>query len=226
MTPDYGKAFGLWRSAAAEPWAKYTHHDFVEGLRMGTLPRASFLHYLVQDYVFLIHFSRAWALAIAKAETLEEMKIAAGTVNALVNEEMQLHVRTCAEAGISEEQLFAAVEERENMAYTRYVLEAGYSGDFLDLMAALAPCVLGYGEIGARLQATMTSDVYEDWINTYASEDNQSLCKAVGGLIDTALERRVGPEFTASPRWATLTHRFETATRLEVAFWDMGMRGS
>ncbi len=225
MTPDYGKAFDLWRSAAAGPWAQYTRHDFVEGLGAGTLPRASFLHYLVQDYVFLIHFSRAWALAIAKAETLEEMKIAAGTVNALVNEEMQLHVRTCAGAGIFEEQLFAAVEERENMAYTRYVLEAGYSGDFLDLMAALAPCVLGYGEIGARLQSTMTSDVYEDWINTYASEDNQSLCKAVGGLIDTALERRVGADFPASPRWTTLTHRFETATRLEVGFWDMGMRG-
>ena len=41
-----------------------------------------------------------------------------------------------------------AEEALGNLAYTRYVLEAGFSGDFLDLMAALAPCVLGYGEIG------------------------------------------------------------------------------
>lgn len=226
MTPDYGKAFGLWRDAAADPWAQYTHHKFVEGLRTGSLPRASFLHYLVQDYVFLIHFSRAWALAIAKAETLDEMKIAAGTVNALVNEEMQLHVKTCAAAGISEDQLFNAVEERENMAYTRYVLEAGYSGDFLDLMAALAPCVMGYGEIGERLAAEKTSDEYAEWIGTYGSADYRAMCCDVGAMIDAALARRVGPDFAASPRWGTLCHRFESATRLEVGFWDMGLRGA
>lgn len=224
--PDYGRAFGLWRAAAADPWAQFMGHDFVEGLRTGTLPRASFLHYLVQDYVFLIHFSRAWALAIAKAETLEEMKIAAGTVNALVNEEMQLHVKTCAAVGISEDQLFNAIEERENMAYTRYVLEAGYSGDFLDLMAALAPCVMGYGEIGARLAAGKTSDDYAEWIGTYGSDDYQAMCRDVGAMIDAALVRRVGADFAASPRWATLCHKFKSATRLEVGFWDMGLRGS
>jgi len=224
--PDYGRAFGLWRAAAAGPWADYTRHDFVEGLRTGGLPRASFLHYLVQDYVFLIHFSRAWALAIAKAETLDEMKIAAGTVNALVNEEMQLHVGICAEAGISEDQLFTAVEERENMAYTRYVLEAGYSGDFLDMMAALAPCVMGYGEIGARLAGEKTSDLYADWINTYAGEDYQGLCVSVGEMIDKAMVARLGDDPQASPRWAALSDRFLTATRLEAGFWDMGLRGA
>ena len=58
MTPDYGKAFGLWRDAAAGPWADYTRHEFVEGLRTGSLPRASFLHYLLQhlsDVLFVLH---------------------------------------------------------------------------------------------------------------------------------------------------------------------------
>ena len=41
--------------------------DFVEQLGDGSLPRKSFLHYLVQDYVFLVHFSRAWALAVVKS---------------------------------------------------------------------------------------------------------------------------------------------------------------
>ena len=35
-------------------------------------------------------------------------------------------------------QIEAAEEAPENLAYTRYVLETGYSGDFLDLLAALA----------------------------------------------------------------------------------------
>ena len=219
---DYGTTFPQWRDAAGEAWPAYTRHAFVEGLRDGTLPRAAFLHYLVQDYVFLIHFSRAWALAVTKAETLEEMRACAATVHALIDEEMKLHVKTCAEAGISEQQLFDAVERPENLAYTRYVLDAGYSGDFVDLLAALAPCVLGYGEIGARLLAEKTSDTYAEWIETYGGENYQQVCRDVGALIDGAMARRVGD--ASSPRWDALCQTFTTATRLEVGFWDMGLR--
>ena len=219
----YGATFPVWRDAAGPFWPAYTRHAFVEGLRDGCLPRAAFLGYLVQDYIFLIHFSRAWALAVTKAETVDEMRLAAGTVNALINDEIALHVRTCAEAGLSEADLFSAEEKPGNIAYTRYVLDAGHSGDLLDLLAALAPCVMGYGEIGARLGAERTSDTYADWISTYAGEDYQQVCRDVGALIDAAIARRLGEDPQQSPRWPALCERFRTATRLEVGFWDMGM---
>ena len=223
MSGDYGKAFALMREAAAGPWRDYTRHGFVEGLRDGSLPREAFLHYLRQDYVFLIHFSRAWALAVVKSETHAEMLTAVGTVNALVAEEMQLHVGICEEAGIAADELFATPERAENLAYTRFVLEAGYSGDLLDLLAALVPCVMGYGEIGARLANEATSDTYRDWIDTYAGDDYQGACKAVGELLDSALTRRIGPDFEAPPRWDRLCQTFRTATELEVNFWQMGL---
>ena len=56
---------------------------------------------------------------------------------------MQLHIDLCDEYGISNKDLESTDERNENIAYTRYVLELGYSGDFLDLLSALAPCVLG-----------------------------------------------------------------------------------
>lgn len=220
----YGRAFALWRAAAPD-WDAYVRHPFVLGLGEGTLPRPAFLHYLVQDYVFLVHFARAWALAVVKADTLDEMKACAATVDALVNHEMQLHVRTCAAAGLTETELAGAQEAPGNLAYTRYVLEAGFSGDFLDLMAALAPCVLGYGEIGARLAGQGPAPAYADWIATYAGEDYQQVCRDVGALIDGALSRRLGDPFETTPRWQHLTHRFATATRLEVGFWQMGLDG-
>ena len=212
--PDYGKAFALWRGSAkqqgADLWSRYTAHDFVEGLRAATLPRASFLHYLAQDYVFLVHFSRAWALAVVKSETLAEM---------------QHHVKTCASYGIDEQALFSTIEASENLAYTRYVLDAGYSGDLADLLAALAPCIFGYSEIGARLaQETAVDNPYAEWIDTYAGDEYQQVCRDVGALLDQALERRIGADFQKSPRWERLTDRFITATRLEVGFWDMGLR--
>jgi thiaminase/transcriptional activator TenA len=221
---DYGRGFALWRQASGATWRGYARHAFVEGLRDGTLPRAAYLHYLVQDYVFLVHFARAWALAVVKAETQAEMRAAAATVDALVNQEMTLHVTTCAAEGLGEDALLGAAEAPANLAYTRYVLEAGYTGDFLDLMAALAPCVLGYGEIGARLAAEADpATPYGDWIGAYAGEEYQETCRRVGALIDAALARRLGEDFAAAPRWPRLTGRFVTATRLEIGFWDMGL---
>ena len=221
--PDYGVAFRHWRNASPS-WQAYAQHKFVNSLADGTLPLEAFLHYLKQDYVFLIHFSRAWALAVVKADTLSEMTTAAATVNALVNEEMKLHVEICAKAGIAEATLEATEERAENLAYTRYVLEAGYSGDLLDLLAALGPCVFGYGEIGLYCTKTRSSDNYSEWIDTYAGTDYQGVCTSVGELLDNALQRRLGDNFVDSPRFKQLTERFETATRLEVGFWDMGLQ--
>ncbi|WP_170529528.1 thiaminase II [Ruegeria arenilitoris] len=220
---DYGKAFALMRDAAQGPWRDYTRHAFVEGLKDGTLPREAFLHYLRQDYVFLIHFSRAWALAVVKSETHAEMLAASRTVSGLISEEMKLHIGICEAEGISQDELFATPERPENLAYTRYVLEAGYSGDLLDLLAALAPCVMGYGEIGTRLAAEAASDTYRDWIDAYSSSEYQEACQAVGELLDSALTRRLGADFRTTPRWDRLCRTFRTATELEVNFWQMGL---
>ncbi len=219
----YGETFTAWRAEAEGLWATYTHHPFVQGLGDGSLPHAAFLHYLKQDYVFLIHFSRAWALAVTKSDTVEEMRLSASVVNGLINDEIALHIRTCAAAGIDEATLFATQERQENLAYTRYVLDAGFSGDLLDLLAALMPCVLGYGEIGARLAKTKTSETYADWIETYASDGYQQLCHDVGALTDSAMARRLGAAPQDNPRWARLQSRFDMATRLEAGFWDMGL---
>ncbi|MZR13753.1 thiaminase II [Maritimibacter sp. DP07] len=219
----YGTTFPLWRAAAGEHWPAYADHAFVRGLADGSLPRTAFLHYLVQDYLFLVHFSRAWALGVTKAGTVAEMRLCAATVNALINDETTLHVELCAREGISEAELYAAEERPENIAYTRYVLDAGHSGDFLDLLAALAPCVLGYGEIGARLLAGGGGGPYCEWIAMYGGQEYQDVCRSVGELLDGAVARRLGASPTESPRWESLCKGFTTATRLEVGFWDMGL---
>ena len=223
----YGVLVDHLRAGCPAEWRAYTRHAFVEGLGTGTLPRAAFLHYLVQDYVFLVHFCRAWSLAIVKAETLEETRACTAILEALVNHEMALHVQTCAAEGIDEDSLYAATEEIENLAYTRYVMDAGLQGDFLDLTAALAPCCFGYGEIGLRLaQEAAEGTPYRLWIDTYADPDYQQAMANVGAMIDGAARRRLGDAPTQTARWAQLQHRFTTATRLEAGFWDMGLRGA
>lgn len=220
----YGDVFCKLRQSTPH-WHAYTRHDFVRGLGDGSLPKDAFLHYLKQDYVFLIHFCRAWALAVAKSDTLDEIKACAATVNGLANGEMQYHVETCGKLGISEEELYNTVEANENLAYTRFVLEAGYSGNFVSLLATLAPCVFGYGEIGLMLADEKTSDSYKDWIGTYSGEEYQDVCIHAGQLLDRAVISRFGENYTELPIWNKLISQFDIATRLEVDFWTMGLHG-
>lgn len=220
----YGSVFSELRQSTPH-WHAYTRHAFVRCLGDGSLPKGAFHNYLKQDYVFLIHFSRAWALAVAKADTLDEIKACAATVNGLANGEMQFHVETCAKLGITENELFKTVEASENLAYTRFVLEAGYSGDFVSLLATLAPCVFGYGEIGLLLADEKTSDVYTDWIEAYSGDEYQDVCINAGQLLDKAVISRFGENYAELPVWNKLKSQFDIATRLEVDFWGMGLRG-
>ena len=222
---SYGNIFNLLKENHKDNWLLYTKHEFINKLSNDTLKEEKFLNYLIQDYLFLIQFSKAWSLAILKSDNLEEMKIAASTVNDLINFEMELHITLCANYGISKSDLENADEENENIAYTRYVLELGYSGDLLDLLSSLAPCVLGYGEIGLNCQNSNPKTLmYKKWIETYSSIEYQDVCKNVSGLIDKAFLLRLGSNFENTYKWKKVNQIFKKATLLEVDFWNMAIK--
>ena len=224
-TDKYGIVFNKLKSNTLVKWNLYTQHKFVQKVSDGSLDKKLYLKYLKQDYVFLIHFSRAWALLVAKSKSVNEMRIASATLNALVNEEIQLHIKTCKDEGITEEQLFKTEEELNNLAYTRFVLEAGYSGDFLDLLVALSPCVFGYGEIGLYLKSISKNDnPYISWINTYNSKEYQEVCINIGSLLDEATQDRLGKDFANNTLWPKLEKTFLIATKLEIDFWEMSLK--
>lgn len=216
-----GGVFSGLREACVTEWRRYVDHRFVAGLADGTLPEPVFRAYLVQDWLFLVQFARAFALAAYKSDRLDDMRQATAGLDAILNLEMGLHIGYCAGWGIDEAALAAAEEHPHTVAYTRYVLDTGMAGDLLDLHVALAPCMLGYGEIGARLAtdpATVRSgNPYWSWIETYGGEDYQAVARAEEGLLDRLLDRRGGPA-----RLPGLQRTFAAATRLEAAFWQMG----
>lgn len=223
---DFGSPLFAALRAESRWWPAYVRHPFVEALGAGSADRAGFLNYLRQDYVFLIHFTRAWAYAAAKTDRVAELRAAVSVADALINHELALHVGVCAAAGIDEAALEATEEAAENLAYTRFVLDAGLRGDFLDLLAALAPCVLGYGEIGARLRAETEGrrdgHPYAAWIETYGGADYRDVCDTFAGLLEGAAAARLGPDPRRSARWPALARTFDTAVRLEAGFWALG----
>ena len=211
------------KQSSSEEWTAYTEHQFTEGLADGSLPQAAFKEYLVQDYLFLIEFARAYAVAVYKSPTLADMREAAGGISAILDVEMELHVKLCAEWGLTPQQLEATPAAAETLAYTRYVLDAGMRGDLLALKVALSPCVIGYAEIANRLAtypgALADRNPYSVWISEYASEVYQEVAtKAKDHLNDLAVR------YLTKEREDELISIFREATRLEAEFWEMGWK--
>jgi thiaminase (transcriptional activator TenA) len=216
--------FDRLRSAAATDWASYVEHDYVRQLASGRLPEAAFRAYLVQDYLFLIQFARAYALAVYKGRTLSDMRAAQTGLSAILDVEMDLHVRLCARWGLSPAELENAPEHAATVAYTRFVLDCGASGDLLDLHVALAPCVIGYAEIGARLAGEqaglLANHPYREWIEEYAGEPYAAVAAGARRHLDDLAARAM-----TERRFAELVSLFGQASRLEADFWQAALDG-
>ena len=217
---EYG-LFGRLRQDAGQDWQHYVSHPFLQQLGAGTLPQVAFRRYLTQDYLFLIHFARAYALLATKFHTLPEIRAAVESLHHIVAE-LPLHVGYCASWGLNEAQMAREPEASETLNYTRYVLDIGHSGDALELLTALLPCVAGYAEVGLRLldnpTTVMEGNPYASWIQNYS---DRGYLDGVKGAIE--MLNRVGQERGAQARFSRLSEIFTTATRLESAFWQMGL---
>ncbi|MCX7321270.1 MAG: TenA family protein [Hyphomicrobiales bacterium] len=213
--------FDRLKHAAADDWSAYVDHSFVRQLGAGTLPEPAFRTYLVQDYLFLIQFARAYALATYKSRSLADMKVAQGGLASILGE-MDLHVKLCGRWGLSPADIEAAPELQATVAYTRFVLDCGAAGDLLDLHVALAPCVIGYAEIGRRLAAqgddALRDHPYRDWIGEYAGQAYQDIAIAARRHLDDLAARAM-----TERRFDELVKLFAQASRLEADFWQMGL---
>jgi thiaminase/transcriptional activator TenA len=214
--------FDRLKAEGAADWSSYVDHAFVQKLGAATLPEAAFRTYLVQDYLFLIQFARAYALAVYKSRTLADMRAAHGGIKAILDVEMDLHVRLCGRWGLTPEQLEAAPELQATVAYTRFVLDCGMSGDLLDLHVALTPCVIGYAEIAkalvANIKQPLSNHPYREWIGEYAGDAYQDVAQGAREQL-----ARLAAKSMTEARFPDLCGIFAKASRLEADFWQMAL---
>jgi thiaminase/transcriptional activator TenA len=195
------------RDAAAPLWEASLTHPFVRGIGDGTLDEAAFQWYIRQDYLFLIDYGRLLALGAARAPELDWMRRFAALSLAVLETEMELHRSFAARWGVTD--LEATVLEPATGAYCDFLLRTATVGDFAELVAAVAPCMWGYAEIGTALAASATSDRYAEWIEMYASAEFGELAEWSRELlneVDGNLER--------------MKAAFVASSAHELAFWE------
>ncbi|KII83028.1 hypothetical protein PLICRDRAFT_180797 [Plicaturopsis crispa FD-325 SS-3] len=209
---------------APDTWRQYIHHPFITRLARGDLPLKSFLHFITQDYHYLKHYARVFALGVYKSDTIQQITANTEMISSTL-EETALHVKYCETHGISLQQLLSTPESLANVAYSRWLIDTGLRGDSLDLQVATTPCLIGYGLIGARLLVATEGvdkseqNPYWSWIAQYGNPKFQAAVQTGTDTLETlALDSSL-----SAARLQHVVQIFVRAVELEIAFWDEAM---
>ena len=208
----------LWTSIAPT-YAAILRHTFLAGLTDGSLPRASFQFYAVQDALYLREFARALSIAAARAPEDDWIIMFNEHAAGALRVERALHESFFREFGLSPDDVAATPLAPTNLAYTSYLLAVAYAAPFHEAVAALLPCYWIYWEVGKELERLGSPDpLYARWIGTYASKEFGSLVTAVLDATNQTAE-----QLQSAGREAMRRH-FITTSRYEWMFWEMGYR--
>lgn len=207
--------------ALADPvWEAQHRHPFVRGIGEGTLDTEKFKLWVRQDYLFLIEYARLMALGAARSPDLDTMAGFAEQLAAITRTEMELHRSYAAEFGISSGELEAETKLPTTQGYTDFLIRTAATGDFVELVAAVLPCMWGFAEIGQRLaEGRAPSDTrYAAWIEMYSSREFGELAGWCQELLDSSVIA------TSPGQMRRVERAFLTSSRWELAFWDMAWR--
>ncbi|HEB9419488.1 TPA: thiaminase II [Campylobacter coli] len=208
--------------ANSQIWDEYLHHEFVKKLENGSLKEENFLFYLKQDYIYLIHYAKCYARLALNAKNAEELRFAMKFQNYIIEGEIELH-KSILKLGIDADKLNVKDESLTNIAYTRYMLSVGESGDFLDMLVALSACTIGYGYIGAEIYKRLDKEKlqnhpYKEWILTYSSDEFQNEIKEFEDFLNSYTQK------ISQEKFENLSEIFYNVVRLESAFWEHALQ--
>ena len=181
----------------------------------GTLGRARFQGYVVQDALYLGQYARVLAMAGVKGPDGATLHAFASSALEAVAVEQALHEQYFRSFGIDPAKLAKIEPSPDCLAYTSFLLATAYHDPWEVLVAALLPCFWVYWDVGTAIARRAAVDnPYRAWIATYADEGFGAAVRTVIGITDraaaAAAPATVGRMMTA----------FIRSTQYEWLFWD------
>ncbi|GAA2093283.1 thiaminase II [Microlunatus panaciterrae] len=208
----------LWQSGAPV-YVQILRHPFLAGLADGTLSRAAFSYFLIQDSHYLRAYSRALALVAARSPAEDTVRMFAQHASEAIEVERELHGGLLAQLGLGADAVDDAGPGPTTTAYMSYLTAVCATGSYAEAVATVLPCYWIYRDVGRELLRRSSPDpLYRTWIETYGSAEFDAVVEAVLTVTD-ALGDQVGP----AERQRCHQH-FAATTRYEWMFWDAAHR--
>ena len=186
-------------NVSKEIWEAYHEHPFVKGIADGSLDKEKFKYYMIQDYLYLIDYTKVFALGAAKAKDLSAMKLFAGYTHAILDGEMDIHRAYMARLGITPEEAEMANVALDNLSYTSYMLRVAYEEGQAEVAAAILSCAVSYEVIAKKIvekhPEALNHPFYGEWVSGYVAdayhEENQVLIDLMDRLSDGYSEKQL-----------------------------------
>lgn len=200
-------------------WHQYNEHPFVKGIEDGSLDKEKFRYYIIQDYLYLQDYVKAFALGVAKAKSLETTRLFSRYITILTDGEMDIHRGYMGKFKVSQEELDATKRALDNFSYTSYMLRVAYEESEVEILVAILSCAYSYEIIAKNIVKNNPESVnhpfYGEWIKGYTSEEyakeNVILLDMINKLTENYTEKEI----------KHLVDIFVTCSRYELAFWGM-----
>ena len=199
-------------------WEQYHSHPFVMGIADGTLPIEKFKYYIIQDYLYLLDYTKVFAVGIAKAKSPEMIKVFAHYIKQITEGEMDIHRGYMPQLGITEKDIAETPAALDNISYTSYMLRIAYEECEAEILAAILACAYSYevisNKIVERFPQSVKHPVYGEWIKGYSSVEYSKENVELFYYLDKYIEHYTEPQLQH------LVDIFINCSRYEAAFWD------
>ncbi|MEO1198049.1 MAG: thiaminase II [Pseudomonadota bacterium] len=194
-------------------------HPFNVELAQGTLSRARFKQYMIQDAHYLTAFGRALSVAAAKADHADGIVQFSEAAKVAIIVERSLHADYFETFDVSADDFETAELSPGCHHYTSYLIAAAWSEPYPVVLAALLPCFWIYAEVGRDIHGRAGDpNPYRAWIDTYAGEEFHEAVRDVIATVD-----RVALD-ASSKTIEAMHNAYTTAAELEWMFWDSAYR--
>ncbi len=203
----------IWDECAATP--------FVRGLQTGTLPLGHFKQYIIQDSIYLKNYARIYGKLIYHSTTLSDIQFYYSALGFVTDTESAVRLCYLKQFGLEDRDIEAMAPLPENVQYIQFLLDTAERGSPDEMFMSVLPCMWSYSYIFRKI-AAMPETVpsrYWDLIQDYAEDAYYESCRDMCEFADrryTAL---------SAEKKDRLSHIFEKASLLELAFWRMAGAG-
>ena len=161
--------------ATKEIWDGYNETPFVKGIADGSLDHEKFKYYMIQDYLYLLDYTKVFSIGTAKAKNLDAMRLFAGYTHSILDGEMDIHRAYMTRLGIAKEEAEQTPVALDNLLlYLLICFVSAYEEGEAEVMAAILSCALSY-ELSRRrslrsIRPARKHEFYGEWVSGYASD--------------------------------------------------------
>lgn len=204
--------------AVQDIWEQYYEHPFVLGIQNGTLEKKKFRYYMIQDYLYLIDYTKVFGIGLAKATSQKSRNIFTKYIQSL-NKELDIHHGYMKSLQITQEEIAYTRSSLDNLSYTSYMLRVAYEGSEAETLAAVLSCAVSYEYIANHMKKMNPycekDDFYGDWISGYGSKsyhlENEELINMLEEMTEEYSQKQI----------QNLIEIFVNCSRYELEFWNM-----